>query len=191
MRILFLSRWYPYPTDNGSKLRIYNLLRGLAQQSQITLLSFCDEPTADPDVPELRQICEDILIVPWKPFDPQSRQARLAFLSTTPRSYVDTFSPAMSELIERTLSTNGYDVVIASELEMAQYGRSLKKTPALLEDIEVEVLYGAIRPGHIASTAGPAWSHRQRSPIPVPKMSWPAPLSPPGPAPPPFLMSSP
>jgi len=141
MRILFLSRWYPYPTNNGSKLRIYNLLRGVAQHHQITLLSFADEPTADPDVPELRRICQDIQIVPWKSFDPRSRQARLAFLSATPRSYVDTFSPTMSELIKRTLSANDYDVVVASELEMAQYGRLLKKTPALLEDIEVEVLY--------------------------------------------------
>ena len=31
MRILFLSLWYPYPTNNGSKIRIFNLLRGLAE----------------------------------------------------------------------------------------------------------------------------------------------------------------
>lgn len=40
MKILFLSRWFPYPTNNGSKIRIYNLLRGLSQLHDVTLLSF-------------------------------------------------------------------------------------------------------------------------------------------------------
>ncbi len=141
MRILFLSRWFPYPPNNGSKLRIYNLLRGLSQHHQITLLSFADEPTADPNVPELRRICHDVQTVPWKPFDPQSRQARWAFLSITPRSYVDTYSPSMSKHVERALSTCDYDLVIASQLDMAQYGRMLRKTPALLEEVEVALLY--------------------------------------------------
>lgn len=38
MKILFLSRWFPYPTNNGSKIRIYNLLRGLSQLHDVTLL---------------------------------------------------------------------------------------------------------------------------------------------------------
>ena len=40
MRILFLSRWFPYPPDNGSKLRISNLIRQLAVEHQVFLVSF-------------------------------------------------------------------------------------------------------------------------------------------------------
>ena len=42
MKILFLSGWFPFPANNGSKIRIYNLLQGLAQFHNITLISFYD-----------------------------------------------------------------------------------------------------------------------------------------------------
>ena len=67
MRILFLSRWFPFPANNGSKLRVYNLLRGLAQQHQITLLSFADEPAVDPAAPELRQTAKLSTLCPGNP----------------------------------------------------------------------------------------------------------------------------
>lgn len=142
MQILFLSKWFPYPTNNGSKLRIYNLLRGLAAQHEVTLICFDDESTADPQVPELHAICKEIHIVPWKEYDPQSRKARLGFFSMTPRSYIDTFSSQMQTHIEQTLSSGDYDLVIASEWEMASYGPYIRDTTALFEDIELGVLYG-------------------------------------------------
>jgi len=40
MRILFLSRWYPFPADNGSRIRIYNLIRQLARCHEVHLISF-------------------------------------------------------------------------------------------------------------------------------------------------------
>ena len=49
MRILFLSRWFPYPTNNGAKLRVYHLLRGLATRHEVTLVSFADELNRTPD----------------------------------------------------------------------------------------------------------------------------------------------
>src|SRR5512143_3124503 len=81
MKILFLSRWFPYPSTNGSKLRIYNLLRGLANHHDVTLLSFADQPSVNPDVSEIQAICSDVYIVPWREFDPKSIRARIGFLS--------------------------------------------------------------------------------------------------------------
>ena len=37
MRVLFLSRWLPYPTDNGSKIRIFNILRQLSSRWDVSL----------------------------------------------------------------------------------------------------------------------------------------------------------
>ena len=68
MKILFLSSWYPFPPNNGSKLRIYNLLRGLSKEHQITLLSFIDQPDIDLDSPEIHSICQDVQVVKYKPF---------------------------------------------------------------------------------------------------------------------------
>ncbi len=165
MQILFLSKWFPYPTNNGSKLRIYNLLRGLAAQHEVTLISFDDQSSADPQVPELRAVCKEIYIVPWKEFNSQSRRARLGFFSMTPRSYIDTFSLLMQTCIERTLSSGDYDLVIASEWEMASYGPCIRGTTALFEDIELGVLYGQYAAANSVSQRlrqGLTWLKHQR-----------------------------
>ena len=97
MKILFLSRWFPYPADNGSKLRILNLLRGLKQNHDVTLLSFSDQPQEKADVPlDIRSLCSEIYTIPWREYDPHSRRAKLGLLSLKPRSLVDTFSLEMA-----------------------------------------------------------------------------------------------
>lgn len=49
-QILFLSAWFPFPADNGSKLRIQNLLRGLAQQHDVTLITFYRQKVRHDDI---------------------------------------------------------------------------------------------------------------------------------------------
>ena len=57
MKVLFLSTWFPYPPDNGSKLRAYHLLRALGNRHEVTLLSFTFD-TARPDKTDaLQAIC--------------------------------------------------------------------------------------------------------------------------------------
>jgi glycosyltransferase involved in cell wall biosynthesis len=141
MKILFLSRWFPYPTNNGSKLRIYNLLRGLSQHHDVTLLSFTDQLDVNTEAPELRSLCSDIHLVPWKEFDPHSLQARLGFLSLKPRSIIDTFSSAMAGKITQILNNQKYDLVIASQLPMAAYHEFFNGVPALFEEIELGLSY--------------------------------------------------
>lgn len=142
MKILFLSRWFPYPTNNGSKLRIYNLLRGLSKHHDVTLLSFADQPDVNPEAPEVRSICSGVQVIPWREFDPNSTRAKLGFLSLKPRSIIDTFSPEMAQAITQTLSKQKYDVVIASQLQMAAYYPYFQNIPALFEEIEIGLIYG-------------------------------------------------
>ena len=137
MRILFLSRWFPYPMNNGSKLRIYNLLRGLNQHHEVTLLSFADQHGADPETPEIREICSRVRIIPWKEFSPNTLHARLAVLSFQPRSVVDTFSSEMAQAITEFLDEQRYDLVIASQLQMAAYYPYFKDVPAIFEELEI------------------------------------------------------
>jgi hypothetical protein len=40
MNILFISRWFPYPADNGSKIRTFNLIKQLASTHEVHLISF-------------------------------------------------------------------------------------------------------------------------------------------------------
>ena len=151
MKILFLSRWFPYPPSNGSKLRIYNLLYGLAQKHEVTLLSFVEQSEKF-DAKIVESICQKVQTVTRKPFNPNSLQARLGFFSLKPRSVINTFSPEMKQCIEQTLASDHYDVVIASQFDMAVYSHYFNHIPAIFEEVEVGVLYEssvqAISPWH-------------------------------------------
>jgi glycosyltransferase involved in cell wall biosynthesis len=140
-RLLFISRWFPFPADNGSKIRIANLLRGLATRYDITLLSFTDARDALPDLAAAKKFCCAVHTVAWKPYDPEHQRARFGFLNLTPRSIVDTFSPAMQHRLTQILTAEKYDAIIASQLDAAAYAPFFRGTPALFEEVELGFLY--------------------------------------------------
>ena len=144
MRILFLSRWYPYPADNGSKLRVYDLLRGLSQYHDVTLLSFIDQPREIPETHEIHSLCSEVQVVPWQEFNPQSRKSITGFLSPTPRFLLDTHSVQMEDLIQSSLSGKKYDLAIASQLSMAAYYKSFQNIPAIFDEVELGAFYTGV-----------------------------------------------
>ncbi|MCL4262323.1 MAG: glycosyltransferase [Anaerolineae bacterium] len=141
MQILFLSRWFPYPPHNGSKLRILNLLRALASRHEVTLISFNDQPEKEADLSGLAAICRDVHVIPWRPYNPDSGRARLGFFNTTPRFIMDTFSPEMKSCIEEVLAHGRTELIIASQIDMAAYFATFGNVPALFEEAEVGTLY--------------------------------------------------
>lgn len=132
MRILFLSTWYPYPPDNGSKLRVYHLLRALGQAHQVSLLSFAFA-TARPDAPgELSNWCREIRTVAVNPYEVNQAGALRTFLS--PRPVASRPVPAMSQLAAQALRAQPYDAVIASTGMMIDY--ALQTPPETVKVLE-------------------------------------------------------
>lgn len=140
-KILFLSSWFPYPPNNGSKLRIYNLLYSLAQQHEVTLLSFADLPLNCLDFSGLQPFCKKIRVISWKPFDEKSKRALLGFFRLTPRSVADTYSLEMEQIISDELTAIPYDALIVSQIRMAAYAKLFQGLPTLLEEIEITILF--------------------------------------------------
>lgn len=138
MRILFLSRWYPFPPNNGSKLRIYNLLRYLSQYHRITLVSFFDPEEGSPEIPH-PSFCQEIHLLPWREFHPMRWKALLGFLHPTPRWVIDTYSAEMAHLIQKLTAAGKFDTIIASQTIMAPYARNHRGIPRILEEAEVGV----------------------------------------------------
>lgn len=141
MQILFLSRWFPYPADNGSKLRIYHLLRGLADVHEVHLLSFADDP-AIAEKEQLAKFCRSVQVVSWKAFQPDSRKALIGFFNPMPRSLVDIYSTEMEREIQRSLKEHTFDLVITSEWQATAYRHLFANLPVLFEELEVGVPYG-------------------------------------------------
>jgi glycosyltransferase involved in cell wall biosynthesis len=137
-RLLFLSAWCPLPADNGSKLRIFHLLRELARQYDVDLLSFAPQLPGDRALRELREICAAVDLLPETPFAGRPAGRLRGLLSATPRSVVANHSAAMAAAVG-TRARNRYDLVIASQLHMAPYALLLD-APRLLEEVELTTL---------------------------------------------------
>ncbi len=131
MQILFLATWYPYPADNGSKIRVYHLLRALAQQHSVTLAAFAFG-TAEPANHDQLPFCESVHTVAHNPF--LSSRLYHAFRFFSPQPIVDLPVAAMRQLVNKLLATQEFDLIIASNTTMATYARQAPHIPAVLEE---------------------------------------------------------
>ena len=56
MKILFLSPTVPFPLTDGGRIRVFNLLKQLAQKCDVTLLALETQPTDAEGVAELQHL---------------------------------------------------------------------------------------------------------------------------------------
>ncbi|MBZ0297533.1 MAG: glycosyltransferase family 4 protein [Anaerolineae bacterium] len=136
MRVLFLSRWWPYPASNGSKIRIYNLLRQLARQHEVSLLSFYEDGEATPEqITHLQTFCQRVEALPRVEAAPGKLDAISGYLSRWPRSLVHSYSQEMAARV-RVLAPET-DVIIGSQVDTLRYFELAPQIPAILEEVEV------------------------------------------------------
>jgi polysaccharide biosynthesis protein PslH len=147
MKILFLTPHLPYPPDKGATIRTLALIKGLAQRGHhIHLLSFIQ---ADHDVawlPQLRPYCSDITTV-VAPTRSGWTRLRTLLLSSQPDMAGRLPSAEYASCL-RTLLTNGFDIVQAESLEMAQYALQVvrerpadrKRPVVVFDDLNAEYL---------------------------------------------------
>ncbi len=135
MNLLFLSTWFPYPPDNGSKLRALYLLRSLAVQHEVTALAFHplpgngDAPTNADDVP--------VIAVPDDPFRHVDAPQWVKYLSPTP--LVFRASPAMHQAAA-DLAARPWDAVVAVQMPVAQYALQVN-APARIVDVDTALTF--------------------------------------------------
>jgi polysaccharide biosynthesis protein PslH len=142
MRILAVSSWFPYPPDNGSKMRVYKLLAHLAKRHAIRLLSFA-EPGEESEAPSLATLCESVQVVSGNPFKPRAPLAAADLFGTLPRSYRQTYSPEMQRLVDA--AAPACDAAISFQLGAALYLRQHRSVPRILEEVETTVIRDRFR----------------------------------------------
>lgn len=146
MHILFLSWWWPYPANNGSKIRIYNLLRHLSHEFQVTLLSFAEADEATPDqLAHMRSFCQRVEVLPKPTYKPGALKATLGYLSRWPRSLVDVYSEEMETLVKQVCVDEGIQVIIASQFQTMRYLELMPHIPGILEEIEITQFHNQVQ----------------------------------------------
>ena len=148
MRLLVVSSWFPYPLDNGSRLRIFHLLEALGRVHHITLLTFGRNEGGE-QVGPLLGFCRDVHVVRAQ----APKRLRLSGLfSTVPRYYAQTLSDEMVSLI--STQAPAHDVAMAMQIRAAVHLVEARlPIPALFEEVEL----GAARLPDAGAEAAPLW----------------------------------
>ncbi len=141
MRVLFLSRWYPDPPDNGSKIRVFNLIKHLSARHEVGLISFASEAITDERLAAMKRYCRHVGVARYRPFQPRRLKALVGFFSRRPRSVVDTYNIEMQTLVDETTRRSSFDAVVASEIDMTPYATAARGRLRIFEDIELTTAY--------------------------------------------------
>lgn len=136
-RILLLTPQFPYPPHQGTTIRNYNLIAGLAQRHDVHLLSFGD-PDESKDTP-LNDLCRSVQVLP-PPQRSTGQRIKGLFLSRLPDMAQRLPSAAFRAALAATLDRKAFDVVEVEGIELAQYlfqaaaWRGSKSRPLLVFD---------------------------------------------------------
>lgn len=140
MRILALSTWWPEPADNGSRMRIMQLLRALAGCHEVHLIACTQGPAEQVQREELGKICASLQAIerPGRPIRMADRVASLVV--PEPASVRATWSPALARAVAATVAKVRPDTVIAFEIDMAPYARTISNVPCVIEELELSYM---------------------------------------------------
>ena len=121
--VLFLTPQLPYPPQQGTALRNYNLITQVAREHNAALLTFGD-PAAATLAGPLTEICQPLQVIA-PPARTQWDRVRSLLQSRLPDMALRLYSPAFQSALERLLTTYPFDVLQIEGIEMALYAHHL------------------------------------------------------------------
>jgi polysaccharide biosynthesis protein PslH len=128
IKILILTPQLPYPPHQGTSLRNYHIIRGLAQNHEVTLLTFVEpgQATDEETLRPLTSLCQHIerVAAPQRTSFTRSRQLLTSRLpDMAHRLYTPMFAIRLRHLLEQTQ----FDVVQVEGIELARYMTTVKE----------------------------------------------------------------
>lgn len=139
MKIFFFTGWFPYPPNNGSRIRLYNFIKYLTRKHDVFLVSLLQEDSDPSDAEKLADICQVISLQRLKAYKPDSIRSYRGFLSDRPRWNVMTYNPAIQDAVREAVNQVQPDVIVASTLDVVEYLFDyLPQIPSILIDHNCE-----------------------------------------------------
>jgi polysaccharide biosynthesis protein PslH len=120
MNILILSPYPPFPPYGGGTMRIYQIVRGLAERHRVTCLTFAPDEDAERAMAPLRERCRLLVVRGPEPRGLLER-TRSTVASPLPDMALRNRSRAYAAALGDLLARERFDVVQAESIEMAAY----------------------------------------------------------------------
>lgn len=136
MKILVVSSYLPYPLRSGGHIRLYNLLKLLSKDHDITLICEKRNYQSTADEKEVEKICKKLITVERKKQWSFSNILKTGF-STKPFLIVGHSLCEMTEKISREIENEKYDLI---HVETSYVMQNLPKTslPVVLVEHNIE-----------------------------------------------------
>lgn len=142
LKVLFVSKRFPFPMDTGGKIRTGKLLERLSQKLDITLISNVESPKDDPYLVDIKALCTGFEGVPWTEVPKHTAQFYLSVLrklsSRFPVAVVNDYSPSFAERIGSVLRCGHYDLIVCDFLQPSVNLRGVVGYPTLLFQHNIE-----------------------------------------------------
>jgi len=68
MKVMFVTARLPWPPLKGDQVRSFHQLKELSKRHDITLISFCLPDELETPCPELEEICNKVIRIPFRPY---------------------------------------------------------------------------------------------------------------------------
>ena len=111
MRILYLTTWCPFPSDNGSKIRTAYLLRALARRHDVTLLTFSEAGLSTDEITALAPPLAGVYSIQDSAFRYNDVPAAVKYASPMPTAFWK--NPTMAAQLTALAATSPFDIVAA------------------------------------------------------------------------------
>ncbi len=140
LRILFLTSRLPFPPYRGDKLKIWNLLRRVAESHEVALLSFIQDSTEAGFAGELERYCKRVELLPMPAWE-SVLECLKALPSRDPFQIAYFRNRAMTERLGMLVREWHPDVIHTHLIRMAPYTAVLQDIPRVLDMTDSVSLY--------------------------------------------------
>lgn len=131
MRLLCLSTWFPYPPDNGAKIRAYYLIRALSEAHDVTLVAFRPVRMGNGHLTEVGSNHLQVYDVPVDPFQYVGVSQLVKFASPIPVTYWPI--AAMRRAVDQVSASSTWEAMVAIQGNVAPYALRFKCVPKIVD----------------------------------------------------------
>lgn len=137
MRILSLAHRFPYPPTFGSKVRAFNVIRHLAQEHEVTVLSLARSADEEHEAAGIAPFCHE-----YRAFRVHNavQAAKIVATLPTPVSASEAFfhSAALQREIDRQMARRSFDFIFANCSAVGRYVEHVNDLPKLMDFCDVD-----------------------------------------------------
>ena len=125
-RILFLTPQLPYPPEQGTAIRNYNLIKEISRRHHVALLSFAHGAHSAHDAGPMRTLGEPLVTVPT-PHRSNADRLRTLLTTCAPDMAHRLHSPAFATALRDLERREQFDIIQVEGVELASYALMIRE----------------------------------------------------------------